>query len=88
MPPGRAKHSRAAIGRYEHHGQALVSGALDRVAGPGRIGVDEGGLQAPLHLKELGVMWVLSRNLGNVPSDPLMKGLGCNIRAIGPNDGA
>lgn len=30
----------------------------------------------------------LSRNLGNVPSDPLMKGLGCNVRAIGPNDGA
>lgn len=30
----------------------------------------------------------LSRNLSNLPSDPPMKGLGCNVRAIGPNDGA
>jgi hypothetical protein len=39
-------------------------------------------------LEELGKRERLSRNLGNVPSDPLMKGLGCNVRAIGPNDGA
>lgn len=37
--------------------------------------------------KKLGVT-ALSRNLSNVPGDPLMKGLGCNVRAIGPNDGA
>jgi hypothetical protein len=69
----------ASVGRDEHDGQTLIGGALDRVAGSDI---------SRRSTAKSWVTWALSRNLGNVPSDPLMEGLGCNVRAIGPNDGA
>jgi hypothetical protein len=74
----RASGCECFVGRDEHDGQALIGGAFDRVAGSTSSSVS----------MKAAFSGALSRNLSNVPSDPLVKGLGGNIRAVGPNDGA
>jgi hypothetical protein len=34
----------ASVGRDEYDGQALIGGALDRVAGSGLVGINKSGL--------------------------------------------